>query len=1002
MDGLFRFHCRTCGKRLKGTESQVGQKGKCPKCNTWFQVPDPNTATVQASREPDFDPYHVWLGIPKDEQPPTHYRLLGVSARETSSQVIDEAVIRQTTYLRTYQSGKHARVCARLLEEVAHAGRVLLDPAKREAYDAELADSVSTIGEPSDWISTSDVAAQAALPPEPADETLQVEPIALEKSVAKEPPPLRKRGRKRQTASSSAYLTLSIGGTMLLLIVASGMAWLMQSEDAVTKKEPVVVASVDGEFPTKFPLPIEESTLEAAFAQWELLAEQAVAQMTRIDSNGILKQRRYGSAGELQALLADETSRAQAESQGIIINLQNWLARINLVLAKSANAGLGNSSLFSALKERSTSARVTIGRLQMARSKINCQDTAARVELETLEQLEKLVASAETLDTNPNALDRAQELFDQSNPKLQQLCLLALVKAGRPKGLQAAVQVVECQSPADRLTADACLALMRFGKPSAIASAARRLASQPDLLGMLDPKALATAVETAPDAWHGLLMTLLGQTEQQVAEQALLVVCEAPQRDAEWAGQLFHCCTQGALKESLDLVVTSIIGAEWVEAYPTVPRILEAQPTLRIDELEPQQLSSCLAADQQVGTCLAAHFFSEGSETQLTWAAEAYASGKTRLDPADLRNRLKRELRLGPANVLGTLLSRPEAPALELAEWMLQDRTIDPLDIDINRIGSAAMERKPLRDTLLSLKWSSDAVGKAWALQQTLGEEVITALVAAEKQRGVHLTLVETMQVIWSNRLAGEIILTTRKQQAIAELRKTSQEETFRRSPERLDDLSKNLRDAKARDLGPILPAIDLLAQHVRLLIELGRLTQDFAAVTGRVADASTAGQGRHPVDEKVAAQLEQIEQRVQSLQKELQTNDAAVAEIVAMIPDFPQAAEVEAEAAGADTKRPFRIKYSCRKCKDTGIVECNCDDNGNRRCSCGDGKVAMPSYTSFVNPLTGAVINRKTKRYVTCSKCGGSGKIRCPFCNGTKQRVCPNCQGRSANRQPH
>jgi hypothetical protein len=26
-----------------------------------------------------FDPYHVWLGIPPHEQPPNHYRLLGIA-----------------------------------------------------------------------------------------------------------------------------------------------------------------------------------------------------------------------------------------------------------------------------------------------------------------------------------------------------------------------------------------------------------------------------------------------------------------------------------------------------------------------------------------------------------------------------------------------------------------------------------------------------------------------------------------------------------------------------------------------------------------------------------------------------------------------------------------------------------------------------------------------------------------------------------------------------------
>ena len=38
-----------------------------------------------------FDPYHVWLGIPPDEQPPNRYRLLGIRAFEANQDVIDNA-----------------------------------------------------------------------------------------------------------------------------------------------------------------------------------------------------------------------------------------------------------------------------------------------------------------------------------------------------------------------------------------------------------------------------------------------------------------------------------------------------------------------------------------------------------------------------------------------------------------------------------------------------------------------------------------------------------------------------------------------------------------------------------------------------------------------------------------------------------------------------------------------------------------------------------------------
>ena len=36
-----------------------------------------------------FDPYHVWLGIPPEEQPPHHYRLLSVPLFEDNPDVIE-------------------------------------------------------------------------------------------------------------------------------------------------------------------------------------------------------------------------------------------------------------------------------------------------------------------------------------------------------------------------------------------------------------------------------------------------------------------------------------------------------------------------------------------------------------------------------------------------------------------------------------------------------------------------------------------------------------------------------------------------------------------------------------------------------------------------------------------------------------------------------------------------------------------------------------------------
>jgi len=86
----------------------------------------------------DFNPYHVWLSIPPEEQPPNLYRLLGLRMFETNGDVIDNAADRQTAHLRTFQGGKHGELTQRLLNEVAAARVCLLDAKKRAAYDQQL------------------------------------------------------------------------------------------------------------------------------------------------------------------------------------------------------------------------------------------------------------------------------------------------------------------------------------------------------------------------------------------------------------------------------------------------------------------------------------------------------------------------------------------------------------------------------------------------------------------------------------------------------------------------------------------------------------------------------------------------------------------------------------------------------------------------------------------------------------------------------------------------
>lgn len=85
-----------------------------------------------------FDPYRKWLGIPPAEQPPDHYRLLGVGRFEDDPDTISNAADRQMAHLRTFQAGPHSAISQKLLNEISAARLCLLDPAKKADYDRAL------------------------------------------------------------------------------------------------------------------------------------------------------------------------------------------------------------------------------------------------------------------------------------------------------------------------------------------------------------------------------------------------------------------------------------------------------------------------------------------------------------------------------------------------------------------------------------------------------------------------------------------------------------------------------------------------------------------------------------------------------------------------------------------------------------------------------------------------------------------------------------------------
>jgi hypothetical protein len=78
-----------------------------------------------------FDAYYKWLGIPPSDQPPNHYRLLGIGLFEPNAEVISDAADSCMAHIRSFQLSAHSEDCDRILNEIARARLCLLNVEKR-------------------------------------------------------------------------------------------------------------------------------------------------------------------------------------------------------------------------------------------------------------------------------------------------------------------------------------------------------------------------------------------------------------------------------------------------------------------------------------------------------------------------------------------------------------------------------------------------------------------------------------------------------------------------------------------------------------------------------------------------------------------------------------------------------------------------------------------------------------------------------------------------------
>ncbi|HVW38074.1 MAG TPA: hypothetical protein VHB99_12240, partial [Pirellulales bacterium] len=179
----------------------------------------------------DFDAYRKWLGIPPEDQPPNHYRLLGLGLFESDVDAISNAADRQMSHVRTFQSGPHSALSQKLLNELSAARVCLLNPGSKAEYDRGLQSSLNALAAPKPPPSYAPAPNRPALPaPAPRSLGSAGRPRSSSASVALGeyglgPPKTLSRTKLRpavrpQTAARTAQIGAAAAAAALVFLAA--------------------------------------------------------------------------------------------------------------------------------------------------------------------------------------------------------------------------------------------------------------------------------------------------------------------------------------------------------------------------------------------------------------------------------------------------------------------------------------------------------------------------------------------------------------------------------------------------------------------------------------------------------------------------------------------------------------------------------------------------------------------------------------------------------------
>jgi hypothetical protein len=201
-----------------------------------------------------FDPYHRWLGIAPKDQPPHHYRLLGIDLFEDDPEVIRDATERQMAHVRKYQLGPHSAISQKILNELAAAKACLINRDKKVAYDAAIKAKLRGSGDSTEQFDQPLPLRPPSPPPPPAPLTSIAgsPPLSAVNAVAKASTAIFAGEKSSRSRNKNKSLFIGLG-TAVILGGALLTIYLFLTSDSKRpsenpgSKEPIALPSAPAE-----------------------------------------------------------------------------------------------------------------------------------------------------------------------------------------------------------------------------------------------------------------------------------------------------------------------------------------------------------------------------------------------------------------------------------------------------------------------------------------------------------------------------------------------------------------------------------------------------------------------------------------------------------------------------------------------------------------------------------------------------------------------------------